>query len=225
MQKRHDAGRAAMGGNGGVGRREVLEGVGGRPGGGGDSHRRRPGAGRRAARSASTARGGVATAGSERVVPCALREGRVGSARVMERVVGGVRRRGRAAARRGVPPALRLAVVNDRAPARQRRRALRAVPRRPAHRPRQRAREASSTGSTRATTSPWPREPTCSWRASSRSGPLAPLAQFHVRPAFLLAAEGEDAKRLETGIAPWEARPWRATPSSRRSTSGDSRRR
>jgi alpha-L-rhamnosidase len=37
-------------------------------------------------------------------------------------------------------------------------------------------------------------------------GPLAPLAQFHVRPAFLLAAEGEDAKRLETGTAPWEAR-------------------
>ena len=37
-------------------------------------------------------------------------------------------------------------------------------------------------------------------------GPLAPLAQFHVRPAFLLAAEGEEAKRLETGIAPWEAR-------------------
>ena len=37
-------------------------------------------------------------------------------------------------------------------------------------------------------------------------GPLAPLAQFHVRPAFLLAAEGEEAKRLETGVAPWEAR-------------------
>jgi len=37
-------------------------------------------------------------------------------------------------------------------------------------------------------------------------GPLAPLAQFHVRPAFLLAAEGEETRRLETGIAPWEAR-------------------
>jgi hypothetical protein len=37
-------------------------------------------------------------------------------------------------------------------------------------------------------------------------GPLAPLAQFGVRPAFLLAVGGEDAKRLETGVAPWEAR-------------------
>jgi alpha-L-rhamnosidase len=37
-------------------------------------------------------------------------------------------------------------------------------------------------------------------------GPLAPLAQFQVRPAFLLAAEGEEAKRLDTGVAPWEAR-------------------
>jgi hypothetical protein len=37
-------------------------------------------------------------------------------------------------------------------------------------------------------------------------GPLAPLAQFHVRPAFLLAAEGEQAKRLDTGVAAWEAR-------------------
>jgi alpha-L-rhamnosidase len=36
-------------------------------------------------------------------------------------------------------------------------------------------------------------------------GPLAPLAQFQVRPAFLLAAEGDAAKRLETGTAPWEA--------------------
>ena len=37
-------------------------------------------------------------------------------------------------------------------------------------------------------------------------GPLAPLAQFQVRPAFLLAAEGEEAKRLDTGVAAWEAR-------------------
>jgi alpha-L-rhamnosidase len=37
-------------------------------------------------------------------------------------------------------------------------------------------------------------------------GPLAPLAQFHGRPAFLLAAEGEGTRLLETGTAPWEAR-------------------
>jgi hypothetical protein len=36
-------------------------------------------------------------------------------------------------------------------------------------------------------------------------GPHAPLAQFQVRPAFLLAAEGQEAKRLDTGTAPWEA--------------------
>jgi alpha-L-rhamnosidase len=38
-------------------------------------------------------------------------------------------------------------------------------------------------------------------------GPYAPLAQFHVRPAFLLAAEGAAAKRLDTGVAPWEGKP------------------
>jgi alpha-L-rhamnosidase len=37
-------------------------------------------------------------------------------------------------------------------------------------------------------------------------GPHAPLAQFQVRPAFLLAAEGPEAKRLDTGVALWEAR-------------------
>ncbi|HUL78600.1 MAG TPA: alpha-L-rhamnosidase C-terminal domain-containing protein [Vicinamibacteria bacterium] len=37
-------------------------------------------------------------------------------------------------------------------------------------------------------------------------GPYAPLAQFQVRPAFLLAAEGSEAKRLDTGVAAWEAR-------------------
>jgi hypothetical protein len=38
-------------------------------------------------------------------------------------------------------------------------------------------------------------------------GPFAPLAQFRVRPAFLLGAEGENAGLLETGVAPWEAKP------------------
>jgi alpha-L-rhamnosidase len=38
-------------------------------------------------------------------------------------------------------------------------------------------------------------------------GPYAPLAQFQVRPAFLLAAEGAAAKRLDTGVAPWEGKP------------------
>ena len=37
-------------------------------------------------------------------------------------------------------------------------------------------------------------------------GPAAPLAQFQVRPAFLLAAEGPEAKRLDTGVAAWEGR-------------------
>jgi alpha-L-rhamnosidase len=37
-------------------------------------------------------------------------------------------------------------------------------------------------------------------------GSHAPLAQFQVRPAFLLAVEGEEARRLETGVAPWEAK-------------------
>ena len=37
-------------------------------------------------------------------------------------------------------------------------------------------------------------------------GPHAPLAQFQVRPAFLLAAEGAAAKTLDTGVAAWEAR-------------------
>ncbi|HXY39962.1 MAG TPA: hypothetical protein VEQ10_09840, partial [Vicinamibacteria bacterium] len=38
-------------------------------------------------------------------------------------------------------------------------------------------------------------------------GPFAPLAQFQVRPGFLLAAEGPEAGRLDTGVAPWDARP------------------
>ena len=37
-------------------------------------------------------------------------------------------------------------------------------------------------------------------------GPHAPLAQFHVRPAFLLAGEGPEASRLDTGAAPWEGK-------------------
>ena len=37
-------------------------------------------------------------------------------------------------------------------------------------------------------------------------GPHAPLAQFQVRPAFLLAAEGPAAKTLDTGVAGWEGR-------------------
>ena len=37
-------------------------------------------------------------------------------------------------------------------------------------------------------------------------GRHAPLAQFQVRPAFLLAAEGPEAKRLDTGVAAWEGK-------------------
>lgn len=36
-------------------------------------------------------------------------------------------------------------------------------------------------------------------------GEYAPLAQFSVRPGFLLAAEGKLGDRLNTGVAPWEA--------------------
>jgi len=38
-------------------------------------------------------------------------------------------------------------------------------------------------------------------------GPFAPLAQFSVRPEFVVAAEGDHARRLDTGVAPWEAMP------------------
>ncbi|HVO13493.1 MAG TPA: alpha-L-rhamnosidase C-terminal domain-containing protein [Vicinamibacteria bacterium] len=38
-------------------------------------------------------------------------------------------------------------------------------------------------------------------------GPFAPLAQFQVHPGFLLAAEGPASKRLDTGVAAWEAKP------------------
>ena len=37
-------------------------------------------------------------------------------------------------------------------------------------------------------------------------GPHAPLAQFQVRPAFLLAADGPEAKTLDTGVAGWEGK-------------------
>jgi alpha-L-rhamnosidase len=37
-------------------------------------------------------------------------------------------------------------------------------------------------------------------------GPYAPLAQFSVRPEFLLAAEGKVAGLLDTGVAVWEAK-------------------
>ena len=112
---------------------------------------------------------------------------------------------GRAAARDGVPAALRLAGRRERAPARERRRALRAVPRRPPDRPRSASAARPSTGST--TTRRRRRWPPGAHVLVARVfslGPHAPLAQFQVRPAFLLAAEGPEAKRLDTGVAPWE---------------------